>query len=1271
MQKRLFFLMAAMMMVCTTVFAQVTTSGMAGKVTLNNANGETVIGATVQAVHEPSGTRYTTVTNVDGRFNIQGMRTGGPYAVTVSYIGYQTKTLKGITLELGETYDLAVWLSENANELQEVLITGKASKFAVEKTGASTNINNAQITNMPTVNRGITEVTRLSPYGGNGMSFVGSDGRLGNFTVDGANFNNNFGLSDGLPGGGSPISIDAIEEMQVVISPFDVRQTNFIGGGVNAITKSGTNTFKGSAYVYHKNENMQGDAIEREQITGARLKSQNTTYGFTLGGPIIKDKLFFFVNGELQNTPNVVNRWRASEDGVANPDDNLSRTKLSDMKTVSDFVREKYGYDTGSYTSFPATDKNTKLLARIDWNITDKHHLALRYNYTKNTSNRATNASSMDGGTRMSNGRLSKASMAFANSFYSQDNNVNSFSFDLNSRFTNNLSNQFLATYSKLDDIRGSNSAPFPFIDILKDDDNYMSLGYELFTWNNGVHNTVWNAKDDVTYYMGNHKIMGGISFEHQMADNAYQRNGTGYYRYRSLDDFLNEAAPEIVCLTYGYGGEQNPAARVTFNKASVYAQDEWNITNKFKLTYGLRLDGLFFDNGDLMTNKKIYDLDYAGRHIDTGKWPDSNITFSPRVGFTYDVFGDKTLKFRGGTGLFSGRLPLVFFTNMPTNGGMVQNRAQVNASRAAAMGFTMDTFAGGLVTDSNGKPTIDALFNKLVSLGYPANITPEEGALPDAIAAVSSDFKMPQVWKSSFAIDYKFPVSFPFTATVEGIFNKTINAVYISDWATPDVGGFVRFNGADNRPIYPAGYRGGLNKAFVLENTSKGYGWTGNITLNAQPSEFVSLMAAYTHTVSKEVTGMPGSDAESAFYYVPTFEGPNSIKLHNSQYVTPDRIVASATLHDKSGNHYSFIYETWRGGFNTSYIMTSDMNGDGYNYDAIYVPTDKEVADGQFRFVSDDDRDRFMDYVHNNSYLKGRQGKYSEAYSSYSPWVHRLDFSYKHDFKLNVANTQHTLQFCFDMKNVMNFFNSSWGVSKLANQTFSTTPSSGAQYSSILKFEGMDADGYATFSTPEAINGNTETWVPYHNLGQCWYASVGLRYLFDGTPATKREKTNRYATAAPTTNAYAAAANDAEVDRLNGEVNRLRKKVADLESRKPETKVVEKTTVATYPYMVNFGIGSSEIVNREKVNLESIAQMIKAAPEKKFVVCGYSDKQTGSKKRNDKVAQQRAENVYNALVKNYGVSASQLVCKSKGAVDALYLNDPQLSRSVVISEVK
>ncbi len=1086
--KKIRFLLVALIISSATIIqAQVTTSSMSGRVT--DAEGA-VIGATVVATHTPSGTVFGTVTNMEGRFNLNGMRVGGPYSVEVTYIGYGTYRANNITLSLSENYSLNVVLSEETTSLDEVVVTALRTKFSNQKTGAVTNITSSQIDNLPTVSRNIMDVTRLSPYGGNGMSFGGADGRSSNFTVDGANFNNNFGLSSGLPGGGNPISLEAIEEMQVVIAPYDVRQTNFIGGGVNAITKSGTNTFKATAYAFHRNENLRGDAVNREQIPGARERDSNTTYGFTFGGPIIKDKLFFFVNGEMAKTPTVVNRWRGSTDGVDNENEYISRTTEKDLQTVSDFVKDKYGYNTGSYTNFPADESNEKLLARLDWNITNQHRLALRYNYTKNLRWSSPNASSMDGGPRMSEARMSKASMSFANSMYSQDNLVHSFSFDLNSRLSDNLSNQLLATYSKLDDMRGTNSSPFPFIDILKDDQAYMSLGYELFTWNNGVHNDVFNIKDELIYYLGNHKIIGGISYEYKMADNSYMRNGTGYYRYSSLEDFLQERTPEIVSLTYGYDGELNPAARVRSSTIGIYAQDDWSFNERFKLSYGLRVDGLIFNNDDLITNNAILKEDYDGRNIDTGKWPSTSITFSPRVGFVWDTYGDNSLKVRGGTGLFSGNLPLVFFTNMPTNGGMVQYQAQINAKNATDRGFSMDTFAGGLVTDANGNATPSALIDKLTGLGYPSTISPDDGTVPSSIAAVDPDFKMPQVWKTSLAVDYAFPTAFPFSATVEGIFNKTVNGVSISDWSTPSVGGFARFNGIDNRPIYPDGYRTGT-KAFVLENTSRGYGWSANITLNAQPTKYLSMMAAYTHTVAKDVTGMPGSNAESAFTYVPTVEGPNNIKLHNSQYNTPNRLVASLTAHDKSGNHYSLIYEGWQGGRNYSYMTANDINGDGYNYDAIYVPTDQEVTENLFRFVSPDDQTRFMDYVHASDYLKNQQGKYAEPYSLYSPWVHRIDVSYKHDFVVNVGKTINKLQFSFDVKNVMNLFNSKWGVAKYLNPEIGSDPR-------ILKYEGVDTDGVATFSTPASIKGDTETFTSNYSLGQTWYASIGIKYIFN-----------------------------------------------------------------------------------------------------------------------------------------------------------------------------
>ena len=1088
--KALLLTIAAMFFV-VSAYAQVTTAALAGKVT--DAKGEAVPGATVVAVHTPSGSQYYGLTNSEGRYNINGMRSGGPYTVEVSCLGYRKVNYTDVTLQLAEVFALDAKLSDDAELLNEaVVISTATSKFSTEKTGAAMNISNKEIVSVPTVNRSITDVTRLSPYGGNGMSFAGTDGRTANFTVDGANFNNNFGLSSNLPGGGNPISIDALEEIQVVISPYDVRQANFKGGGVNAITKSGTNTFKGTAYVYHRNENMRGNTVNGVEQSGARDTDRNTTFGMTLGGPIVKNKLFFFVNFEYSKTPSVAVRWRGSKDGVGSEALSLSYCTIEDLERVKSHVWEKYGYDTGSYEDFPADQNNVKALARIDWNISDKHHLALRYNYTNNLVWNGPNASSMDGGTRSPYSRTSLYSMSFANSMYSMNNRVHTGSIDL---LTLGERQQILDAL--VENYRPENRVyryNFVFDNCATRPLKLIEQALPSFYVSKDTLPDTW--RDQITYYAGNHKITGGVSYEYQMADNQYMRNGTGYYRYASVDDFINGRTPEIVALTYGYikdgstEPEFAPAARVRFHKAGIYVQDEWAATERFKLTAGVRLDGLFFDNKDLMTNAAIIDLayypktyGYTEQHIDTGRWPNANVTVSPRIGFTWDVLGNKSLKLRGGTGLFSGRIPLVFFTNMPTNSGMVQGKYALNAkSKINGELVDMTQFNGGVLRRTD-------LYNKLIGMGLPASVTPESGTVPSSVNAVDPKFRMPQEWKTSLAVDYSFPTSFPFTVSAEGIFNKTVNDVTMTDWSMKPVESFATFNGADNRPIYPESFRTG-NKAFVLSNTNLGYGWSGSLSLNMQPIPELSIYASYTHVERYEVTGLPGSDAESAFTYVPTVKGPNNISLHSSQYVTPDRIIASVTHNDHSGNHFSLIYESWRGGYNYSYMVANDMNGDGYQYDALYIPTDAQVENREFRFVSDSDRDRFMAFVHNDPYLSKNQGKYAEAYSVFSPWVHRFDFAYKHDFKVNIGKTTNILQLSADIKNIANLFNSSWGVSKAMNANLNS--------GRILKYEGADAEGYATFSTPSAVSGSTVTWSPVYAIGQCWYASVGIKYMFN-----------------------------------------------------------------------------------------------------------------------------------------------------------------------------
>ena len=1067
--------MALMLTSTLTLLAQVTTSALSGKVIMEDTK-EEVIGATIQATHEPSGTKYAAVTNTSGRFTIQGMRNGGPYTVTVSYIGYDSKVFQGIELELAETYELNVRLNENTTELSEVVVSGKASKFTAEKTGASTNINNRIIQELPTISRGIGDIVKLSPYYGGSNSFAGSSGRSSNFTLDGANLNNNFGLSSDLPGGGMPVSMDAIDEVQVVVSPYDVRQSNFVGGGINAVTKSGTNTFKGTAYFYYTSEDLHGNRVDGKQNAEPNPDEQKS-FGFTLGGPIIKDKLFFFANYERSVSENVPTYWHPDATGEgADSKTYTSRTLLSDMNMISEYVKNIYGYDTGSANSYPGGITNNKYLARLDWNITNNHHLALRFNHTNNEKWMTPNASSRDVG-GLTSACISINSMAFANSFYSLQNKVTTFSADLNSRFGNNISNQLLITYSNQDDPRGSNSSIFPMIDIFKDGDPYMTLGYELFTYNNRVQNKILTVNDNFTYYLGAHKLTAGLNFEHQIAYNSYMRQGTGYYRYASMQDFMDGAAPIGVALAYGYDGETNPQAKVRFNQMGLYLQDEWNALDNLKLTAGIRFDNIAFNKSDLIFNKALYDLDFGGRHLDVGSWPKTHIQISPRIGFSWDVFGDRQLKVRGGTGIFVGRLPLVFFTNMPSNSGMIQNLVIARQGDAR-----LANFAGGLTTDVAG------IRDKL---GAPVSMDPN-GVIPSAVAGVDHNFKMPQEWKTSIGIDYVVPVSFPLTLTGEFMYTKHINAVHLDNWnqKNPDET-WERFKGADNRYIYPSNkadwnYYTNYSNVCVLTNNSKGYGITASLQLNAEPIKDLRIMAAYTHTVNKEVTGMPGSNASAAWQYLHTVNGPNVTDVRPSSYVTPDRIIANVSY--KWGKeHFSLFYSGYSPS-GWSYCYSNDLNGDGLAYDLMYIPRD----DSEIKFVSDDDRIAFWNYVEQDDYLKSHKGEYAEAYSARAPWVHTFDFKWAHDFDLKIGNTRHKLQLIANLENIGNLLNSKWGVQKYAPGMSNNV----IRLLSVAKKE----NGVPIYRMNTSSDGSLlkSTWDYNHSYGQCWRLQIGVKYYFN-----------------------------------------------------------------------------------------------------------------------------------------------------------------------------
>jgi len=1099
MKKLLTFFVA--MIASISLMAQVTTSSMSGRV--KDAQG-TLPGATVIAVHTPSGTTYGTTTNSEGRFTLQGMRVGGPYTVEVRYVGYSPSRFENITLKLGETYRADFLLENKAVGLDEVVVTGDAPKPTSSST--STVLNAEEIATLPTINRSITDIVKVSPYA-NGMSFAGSDGRSTNFTVDGANFNNNFGLSTDLPGGGTPISVDALEEVQVVVAPFDVRQSNFVGGGINAITKSGTNQFHGSVYTYYTNQTFRGNKLLGESL-GTRPEESRWTYGATVGGPIVKDKLFFFINAERTEEPSEVIQYR--------PD--AASAEILDK--IYDKLVNDYNYNPGSYNNYPGGNNNLKLLARLDWNINDNNKLMFRFNKTGNTEWVAPNGNSSDDFFRnRAFNRSGPNSFPFSNNMYSLRNDVMSFATELNSRFSTQVSNQFIFTYTDINDQRGSNSSLFPHIDIMSGYEDFQatgnfipftSVGYELFSYNNGVKNKVFNATDNVTYYTGSHKITAGINWERQTASNSYLRNGTGYYRFASVEDFLAGNRPLSFALGVGNNGEANPRGEITYNQFGLYLQDDWNITENFKLNFGVRGDAMFFDDSQLMTNNAILEYNMGGNVVNTGKWPTNRVQASPRVGFNWEPTQGLTI--RGGSGVFQGRLPLVFFTNMPQNAGMIQSYFYKNGFSGSIVndsiqGFIVDytdvTAANLDALVHDGHITTDV--NEMISiLGLNTTVTPEDGQLSGDINGVDPNFRMPQIWKSMIGIDWDVPVSFPMTLTLEGMFNKTLWGVRLVDWnlkydMIANAGDDVRFNGPDNRVNYRllvdeegnSNYTYGNHSAYVLTNSKDGYGYIVNAAIDVTPFKNFNLRAAYTHTESKEISGMPGSAAQSAYSGLYSIDGPTFVGLQRSQYVIPDKVTASLgymfpSLFDGDGVRINLFYTAYSAdGY--SYIYSNDMNGDGIATDLMYIPN----SANDLKWVSEEDKAAFQTFMDNDPYMSTHKGQYAEAYAGRSPWTHLLDARIAKTFKKTIGKTTHCFELSANVNNILNMFNSSWGLYKY-------TCYGSYDVVNPLKVERFE-DNTPVFSMNK-VNGEypTQTYTNTHiNSDQCWSLVFGLKYSF------------------------------------------------------------------------------------------------------------------------------------------------------------------------------
>ena len=1020
---KLTFILLSLFIGSAALMAQVTTSSLSGKIT--DSKGEPLAGATVVAVHVPSGTQYATFCDVAGNYRIQNMRVGGPYKVDVSFVGYSTSTYTDIFLKLGENYVQNGQLSETTTSLQEVVVTAglRNSILSSERSGTVTNVSGRDIVNMPTINRSLIDFTRLTPQA-QGNSFGGRDGRFNTITIDGAAFNNNFGLSSNpLPGGeAQPIALDAIEEISVSMAPYDVRQSQFTGASINAVTRSGDNTFKGSVYTYIRPESFTGNTVDGREVQGANSRS-SMNFGGRIGGPIIKNKLFFFLSGEYgtESIPGVT--WKPSTDGVANSDLMISRTTEADMIRVRDHLISTYNYDPGKYKDFdPFKNKNTKILARLDWNISKNHKLTLRYNDVVGTSDQTTNATSGPPNNPRNSGRISSQSLAFSNAFYGFKNTVRSMTGELNSSFSPKVSNKFLASYTFIQDTRTSDSDLFPFVDIWKDGDQYMSFGYELFTFNNDVTNKTLTITNNLTVNLNRHTLTAGVSFDRLFFRNSYIREGTSYYRYASVDAFLNNQAPSGFGVTYGYNGVDAPGAIATFGFAAAYLQDEWQVVPKLKLTYGVRLElPMYLD--EMEDNPAISALTFIdGKKMDVSTWPESQLVISPRFGFNWDVKGDRSLQVRGGTGIFTGMLPFVWFTNQPTNAGTLQSPEIGWGSQGGGSNLTNLRFNPDYKDLLASNPTL-----------FPT--TP--GSLPNnsTLTQVGKEFKFPQIWRSNLAFDIELPWNMVFTG--EAIYSKDINAVQqININLAPYTGNLA---GPDNRGYWASSNASKVNTnvsaATELVNSDQGYQYSLTAMLTKNFSKGFSGMFAYTYTMAKDISANPGSSAYSAYSSNTSIGSLNDPELSFSNFSTPHRFIGNVSYRVEYLKHLSTTFSLVYTGYQTgrwTYTYSNDLNGDGVSSDIMYIPGQPN----ELQFVAHngmsaaDQAATFWNYVYENDYLNSRMGKYAERYGEVQPWIHRFDAKILQDVFTNFgSDRKYTLQVSLDLLNVGNMINDSWGA--------------------------------------------------------------------------------------------------------------------------------------------------------------------------------------------------------------------------------------------------
>ena len=1068
----------------------VTTAAIAGVVT--DSSGAPLEGARVVALHGPSGTAYAAVTRADGRFTIPGMRVGGPYRVRVALVGYRQEVQDQIQLTLGGTADLRFALTRATLELEPVTVTATSNPvFSAERTGAATTISTAQIAHLPTISRRIEDLLRLTPQYSPmsfGFSFAGQDNRLNNMTIDGSYFNNSFGLA-GQPGdrtGVAPVSLDALQQLQVNVAPYDVRQGNFVGAGINMVTKSGTNDVTGTLYYNTRNNDFVGTDAGPNTFNPGTFKYHDI--GVALGGPIIRNRLFLFGSFEDDGQTLPGTTFLARSDPTQPVGGSLTRVLASDLDALSSYLKTNFNYITGPYQGYDFKVPSTRFLARLDYNLNDRNKLSLRYNLLNSSSDiLLSNSASLGFGNR----RSSLDALNFANSNYAILENIRSIVGEWNSSLGRNMSNNLIVGYNESDESRKNISPPwFPEVEILQGGTNYTTFGFEPFTPDNQLRYHSYQLQDNYTVYLPKHSLTFGVSVEKYHSTNVFFQGAQSIYVYSSLADFYTDANDYLVNpsrtvspvrlrrFQVGYSnipGQAEPVQPLDVLYSGVYAQDEWRPIPNLTLTGGLRIDAPKFKNtaydnavADTMTFR---DASGAPVHYNSGSLPGVNLLISPRLGFNYDLHGEQQTQIRGGTGIFTGRPAYVWISNQIGNTGVLTGFIQADTTTAFPF-----------------SPNPDA--------HKPANVTGAP-ATTFALALTDPNFKFPQLWRSNIGVDQRLP--WGLTGTAEFLYSKDVNGIAYINANLPAVQ--AAFSGPDSRPrwtsnkIYSA-----VNNAIVLTNEGNGYSWNLAFSLERAFRNGWFAKVGYTYGVSRNTVDA-GSIASGSWTGNPILVNPNTPAVGYSQFSPGPRLFGAATYsHDFTGVGPTSVglYIEGRSAGNGSYVINGDMNGDGATTnDLIYIPRNtSEMNFVSNRVIVGKDTTIYTPaqqvaawdaFISQDPYLRNRRGGYAQRNAVFLPMVYRADLSISQDVGRSIAGQPNRLQVRLDILNVTNLLDHNWGV----GQGFVTNRP--------LNFAGVDATGAPTYRLANVGRQLiSQSFQKVVTTADVWRMQLGVRYMLN-----------------------------------------------------------------------------------------------------------------------------------------------------------------------------